>query len=154
MKCKLKWRGVSRPTPAGMELQAWLALLIVLAAACSGRGFDAKTVANLYSIAGIRGGVVVHLGVEDGKEIMALRSSESFLVQGLEKDRAKIGRVREYLSSQGIQGQATIREFDGRHLPYIDNLVNLVVVDTRCEIPDAVSEILRVLTPRGVALVM
>jgi len=38
-------------------------------------------------------------------------------------------------------------------LPYVDNLVNLIVGDTRCEMQDAGSEILRVLAPRGVAVV-
>ena len=39
--------------------------------------------------------------------------------------------------------------FDGEHLPYIDNLVNLIVVDPSIEVPDA--ELLRVLAPYGVA---
>jgi len=37
----------------------------------TGRAYDAETVTNLYTITGIRGGVVVHLGVEDGQQIAA-----------------------------------------------------------------------------------
>jgi len=124
--------------------------LIVLVAANSGWAYDAKTVADLYSVAGIRGGVVVHLGVEDGKELVALRFGESFLVQGLERESSKIGRVREYLSSQGLHGAVTIREFDGRNLPYIDNLVNVVVASGECQVAE--EEITRVLAPGGVAV--
>ena len=153
MQCSLKSNGVNSPIRYRMALRVWMMLLIVLGAAVPGLAYDAKTVADLYSDAGISGGVVVHLGVEDGKKIAALRCSESFLVQGLEEDRSKIEIARQYLSTQGIHGAVTAQEFDGKHLPYIDNLINLVVVDTRCELQDAGSEILRVLTPRGVAIV-
>ncbi len=153
MQCTLKSHGVNSSTRYRVDLNIWVMVLTVFVAAVPALAYDAKTAADLYSVAGIQGGVVVHLGVEDGKEIAALRIGESFLVQGLVKDRSTLGRVREYLSSKGIHGAATVREFDGRHLPYIDNLVNLIVVDTRYEMRDAGSEILRVLTPGGVALV-
>lgn len=153
MQCVLKSRRMNSSTRHVGGMPIWVMMLIVFAWAIPTLAYDGKTVADLYSVAGIQGGVVVQLGVENGKEIAALRSGDSFLVQGLEKDRSKIARVREYLSSQGMCGAATVREFDGRHLPYIDNMVNLVVVDTKCEMQDAGSEILRVLTPRGVAIV-
>jgi len=153
MQHTLKSHGLNSPTQYLVDLHIWLMMLIVFAATVPVHAYDAKTVADLYSVAGFQGGVVVQLGVAGGKEIAALRSGESSLVQGLDKDRSKIARVREYLSSQGIHGAATVREFDGQHLPYIDNMVNLIVVDTKCEMRDAGSEILRVLTPRGVAIV-
>jgi len=133
-----------------MDLRVCLMPLVVLGSAVAGLAYDAKTVGDLYSNAEIRGGVVVQLGVEDGKEIAALRSGESFLVQGLEKDRSKVARVREHLLSQGIHGTATVREFDGRHLPYIDNLVNLIVVSDDFSVSE--DEILRVLVPGGKAV--
>jgi len=44
-------------------------------------------------------------------------------------------------------------QWTGDRLPYTDNLVNVIVVHAKCEIQDAGSEILRVLAPRGVAVV-
>ena len=150
MQCTLNSHGVNSPTQYRMDLRVCLMVLIVLTAAAPGRAYDAKTVKHLYAITGIRGGVVVHLGVEDGQQIAALRCGERFLVQGLQKDRSKIGRAREYLASQGIHGAATVREFDGRRLPYIDNMVNLVVVSDSFSLSE--EEILRVLVPGGKAV--
>jgi len=134
-----------------MDLRVWTTLLFVSVTAIPGLANEAMPAADLYSVAGIRGGVVVQLGVDDGKELAQLRSGDSFLVQGLEEDRSKIGRIREYLSSQGLNGAATVRGFDGRHLPYIDNLVNLIVVSgVGCQVSG--EEIERVLAPRGVVL--
>ncbi|MBC8869282.1 MAG: PQQ-binding-like beta-propeller repeat protein [Planctomycetes bacterium] len=149
MECTLKSHGVNSPTRQRIDLRVWMMLQIVLVAAAPGLAYEAKTVADLYSFAGIRGGVVVQLGVEDGKEIAALRSDERFLVQGLDEDRSKIARVRENLASKGIHGAATVREFDGRHLPYVDNMVNLIVVSDRFSVSE--EEILRVLVPGGTA---
>ena len=41
--------------------------------------------------------------------------------------------------------------FDGKRLPYAENLVNLLVVGDQCEVPD--EEMLRVLAPGGMAYV-
>lgn len=152
MQYKLKSHGTNSPTRNRMHVRLRMMLLIVSVTVPPGWAYEAESVADLYSATGIRGGVVVQLGVQDGKEIAALRSGESFLVQGLEKDRSKIGPVRKYLSSQGIHGAATVREFDGRHLPYIDNLVNLIVVADRISVSE--EEMLRVLVPGGQAVVI
>lgn len=150
MQCTLKSYGVNSSTRYRVDLNIWMMLLSVFAAAIPALAYDAKTVEDLYAVAGIQGGVVVHLGVEDGKKITALRTGETFLVQGLAKDRVKTGKVREHLASQGIHGAATVREFDGRHLPYIDSLVNLIVVSDRFSVSE--EEILRVLVPGGKAV--
>jgi len=150
MQRTTKSRDAKGTTGCRIDLPLWMTLSILSAAAVPGLAYDAKTVADLYSDAGIRGGVVVHLGVEDGKELAALHRGEGFLVQGLVEDRSGIGRVRDHLASQGIHGAVTVREFDGRHLPYIDNLVNLVVVSDGFRVSE--EEILRVLVPGGAAI--
>ncbi|GAG49639.1 unnamed protein product, partial [marine sediment metagenome] len=45
----------------------------------------------------------------------------------------------------------TAEVFDGKTLPYVDNMVNLIVADAKGDVPEA--EIMRVLTPRGAALI-
>ena len=51
----------------------------------------------------------------------------------------------------GVAGQVTAAQFDGTHLPYADNLVNLVVDSTGGKVPQA--EIMRILAPGGVYMV-
>jgi outer membrane protein assembly factor BamB len=51
----------------------------------------------------------------------------------------------------GLYGQVSVDRWDGKHLPYVDNLVNLVVADELDAA--AMSEVMRVLCPEGVALI-
>ena len=48
-----------------------------------------------------------------------------------------------------MYGRISVNAFDGRHLPYRSNLVNLLVVQEQYEVP--LEEITRVLVPGGVA---
>lgn len=129
------------------SLIAWSALLILSPGVGRAAGEDFKTTTDLCSAAGVRGGVVVRLGVSSGSEIAALRTGDSFIVQGLDTDRAKIARARQELAAEGAPGTVTVREFDGRRLPYIDNMVNLIVVSDGFQVADA--ELTRVLVPGG-----
>jgi outer membrane protein assembly factor BamB len=108
---------------------------------------------EILKTSGIKGGLVVHLGCGDGKLTAALRADDSFLVQGLDADPANVELARSHIQSVGLGGNVSAAVFDGRRLPYVDNLVNLVVIGDTSEMQDAGSEILRVLTPRGVAVV-
>ncbi|MHC4353976.1 MAG: outer membrane protein assembly factor BamB family protein, partial [Planctomycetota bacterium] len=74
-----------------------------------------------------------------------------YLVHGLDSDRQKVRRAREHIQSLGIYGNVSVDMFDGRQLPYADNLVNLVVAEHPGEVSPA--EIMRVLVPNGVAYV-
>jgi len=80
-----------------------------------------------------------------------VRANDRYIVQGLDTDAGKVEKARETIVSEGLYGEVTVREFDGRNLPYIDNLVNLVVATGKCNVPE--DEILRVLAPRGVAYI-
>ncbi len=64
---------------------------------------------------------------------------------------ADVDKTREQLRSLGKHGKVTSDVWIGTALPYTDNLVNLLVVES----PDAVAreEIMRVLCPEGVAYV-
>ncbi len=102
---------------------------------------------------GVQGGLVVQLGCGSGDLTPALQAKGNDLIHMLDVDADSVARCRDHLSRMGLYGKVTVDTFDGRRLPYINNLVNMVVVDTRCEMQDAGSEILRVLAPRGVAVV-
>jgi len=101
---------------------------------------------------GVRGGLVVHVGCGEGELTAALRAGEGYIVHGLDTDPANAQRARARVRSLGLYGPVSIDTFDGRRLPYVDNLVNLVVAEDLGEVPMA--EVLRVLCPRGMAYVM
>ena len=105
---------------------------------------------KVLDAAGVKGGLVVHLGCGDGKLTAALRANDRYLVHGLDVSDAKVQQARGGILSQGLYGKVSVSRFDGRSLPYVDNLVNLVVSEGPTGVPAA--EVLRVLTPRGKAL--
>ena len=123
-------------------------VLVCLAAAAASPEQQAK---EILDAAGVKGGLVVHLGCGDGKLTAALHASESYLVQGLDADAANVANVRAHIQSLGVYGKVSAEVCKGARLPYADRLVNLVVADDLGPIPMA--EVMRVLAPEGVAYV-
>ena len=103
---------------------------------------------EILQAAGVPGGLIVHLGCGDGKLTAALRSNDSYLVHGLDAD---VTAARKHIQSLGLYGPVSVQPCAGDRLPYVDNLVNLVVADNLGKLPMA--EVLRVLVPGGVALI-
>ncbi len=127
-------------------LTCWLVAALLFPAA------TAMAAGNILETSGVKGGLVVVVGCEDTKLITELAQSESFLVQALDTDPAKVEKAREAIRKSGNYGRVSAVVFGGRKLPYADNLVNLIVIrDASGEIRDA--EVERVLAPRGVAMV-
>jgi outer membrane protein assembly factor BamB len=106
---------------------------------------------KVLDAAGVKGGLVVHLGCGDGKLTAALRANDRYLVHGLDVSDAKVQQARRDILSRGLYGKVSVSRFDGRSLPYVDNLVNLVVSEGPTGVPAA--EVLRVLAPLGVAII-
>jgi len=108
----------------------------------------AATIQSPVDEAGIKGGLVVHVGCGDGKLTAALRANDGFIVHGLDKD---VTAARKHIQSLGLYGPVSVENWSGGVLPYTDNLVNLLIAEK----PDAVSmdEVMRVLVPNGVALI-
>jgi outer membrane protein assembly factor BamB len=99
----------------------------------------------------VQGGLVIHLGYQDVAVTAALRKNASYLVQGLGSEQSKIDADRIVLRQQGVYGPVCLEKLAAKTLPYLDNLVNLVVVEDAMGVSDA--EIQRVLTPGGAAYV-
>ena len=115
--------------------------------------FASAMAANkILQTSGVKGGLVVVLGCEDTRLITELAQSESFLVQALDTDPAKVEKARAAIRKSGNYGRVSAALFDGRKLPYADNLVNLVVV-SGFSVQVSEEEIARVLAPGGVAMV-
>ena len=112
--------------------------------------FAATSGKEILEAAGVEGGLVVHLGCGDGKLTALLRGNDRYLVHGLDTDAKDIEKARAHVDSLGLYGAVTAEVFDGRRLPYIDNLVNLVVADDPGHVP--MDEVMRVLAPRGVLM--
>ncbi len=112
---------------------------------------NAITGQELVEATGIQGGLIVHLGCGDGKLTADLKVNDRYVVHGLDTDDTVISAAREYIHSRGIYGDVSVDRFDGSQLPYADNLVNLVISENIGDVP--ISEILRVLCPKGVAYI-
>jgi len=112
---------------------------------------DAETqrAARVFSATGIRGGVIVHLGATDGMFTAALKANDHCCVQGLTTDTAACDAARQYIQSRGLYGTVSVATYDRKHLPYVNNLAALVVVDDPA-VPMA--EVMRVLRPLGAAV--
>ena len=99
---------------------------------------------------GVSGGLIVHLGCGDGELTAAFSSGGRYLVHGLDRDAKNVELARRKIQSLGLYGKVSVDHWTGDRLPYIDNLVNLLVIED----PSAASaeEINRVLAPLGTAV--
>ncbi len=105
---------------------------------------------RIRAATGYRGGLIVHLGCGDGRLTTALGAGSHAVVQGLDSDPLLVAEARAYIRRLGRYGQVSVSGFDGKQLPYADNLVNLVVVsEGGSRVAD--EEIQRVLRPGGTA---
>jgi len=129
----------------------WIVLSVAAVFAVAAAGARAESAREILNTAGVKGGLVVHVGCGDGKTTAALQVNDSYLVQGLDADAANVARARRHFKSLGICGKVTADAFDGKRLPYIDSLVNLLIVSDAYELPRA--EMLRVLAPGSMAYV-
>jgi len=120
---------------------------------------------QILEIAGVKGGLIVHLGCGDGRLTAGLRAGDNYTVHGLDADPGKVTEARRYIEEQGIYGPVSVEQFSGAQLPYADNLINLVVVPapassdaSRGGGQDAgkviMDEVMRVLVPGGAACVL
>ena len=112
---------------------------------------ERQSASHILTAAGVKGGLVVHLGCGEGKLTAALRAGDAFIVQGLDTDPTNVENARAYMQSLGFGDKVSVDVFDGQQLPYIDNLVNLIVAEDPGKV--AMSEVMRVLRPGGVAYV-
>jgi outer membrane protein assembly factor BamB len=111
---------------------------------------DSEAKAILHQ-SGVSGGFVVHLVAQDSQLTAALRQNEATQVHGLVRDASALEVIRDQVRQADLYGAVAFDRFGGGELPYVDNLVNLLV----CEDLGDVSrdEVLRVLVPNGVAMI-
>jgi len=110
-----------------------------------------QPVEEIVKASGIKGGLVVQLGCRGGNLLTIPRADGSTIVQGLDTDARNVEKARARIQSLELGGKVSALEFDGRHLPYADNLVNLIVAEDLGQV--AIFEVMRVLCPGGVAYI-
>lgn len=119
----------------------------------------AEAAAAVHRAVDAKGGLLVHLGCEDGRLIAAQRVSERWLVHGLDEDAARVDAARRAIEALGAYGPVSVDQCSGKRLPYVDNSVNVVVLspswrgNRELTAPDR-EEIMRVLVPGGTAVTM
>jgi len=122
-----------------MKKILFLTQALLVAGMCfAGAGNTRLRTPGIVEQSGIKGGLVVCIGVEDPEFLVSLRANDSYMVQGLvvnpssSKDYdamlRKLAKAREYIKSKGLYGKVSVDTWDGERLPYVDNLVNFLVV--------------------------
>jgi len=137
-----------RVTASSLRTALGILLATTATAVLAGPAEEAEQIASL---AGFHGGLVVHVGCADGQLTAALRRSDNCVVQGLDTDGGRVETARASVRALGMYGPVSIVQWDGKALPYVDNLATLVI----CEAPGAVpsGELSRVLRPHGALVV-
>jgi len=138
--------------------RAWLAV-VALGVFVSASGAETESAPDLdpaemakkiLTATEVTGGLVVHVGCGKGELTAALAAAgDGFLVQGWDRDAEKIAAGRGTLLKEDAYGRVSLATLTDKSLPYIDNLVRLVVVEDPSLA--AREEIVRVVCPGGVA---
>ena len=130
------------------SMRCTLLSVSMLAVGSATSPLGAGEIADAIEQARITGGIVV---VVDGSDASYDDAADSkCTVHGLEADDARVRGLRTRLQAEGRYGRVSVSPFDGATLPYIDNLVNLVAIENGSV---AEAEAMRVLAPRGIALI-
>ncbi len=127
-----------------------MSLCFLLAASARGTANEDEA-GEILDAAGVKGGLIVHVGCGDGRLTAALHASNSYLVHGLDADANNVKDAREYIRSLGLYGRVSVEHWTKNSLPYAENLVNLVVSENLGEI--SMDEVMRALCPNGVAYI-
>jgi len=96
---------------------------------------------------GVEGGLVVCIGTDALESVSGDWKKPGCVFHCLETSDEKVAGVREKIQAAECHGKVSADRFDGKALPYINNLVNLLIVGEGFEVPDA--ELQRVLAPYG-----
>ncbi|MFC1499172.1 PQQ-binding-like beta-propeller repeat protein [Verrucomicrobiota bacterium] len=127
-------------------------LLTICCLLFSALSLYAATSLDIIKASGVKGGLVVCIGAGTPELVAGLCANDSYLVHCLDVDQKNVDAARKYIHGKGLYGKVSVDTFDGKHLPYADNLVNLLIVHSPLSNVHG-PEIMRVLTPRGVAMI-
>ena len=121
---------------------------LALIAQFSATASSSAGLASRVESTGIGDGLLVLVGGGQFNVDEAISLSRRFVVNCLDSDAQRVQRNRNAIQAKGLYGQITAEFWPGKKLPYLDNLVNLVLADN--EVSLAPAEAMRVLRPGGV----
>lgn len=110
----------------------------------------AETFHDLLQDETLRPGLCVVVGCGNAEALVDSQLNGKYVVQGVCADKNKAGAIREELVAKGVYGKISVTQVVGNRLPYVDNLVNVIVVVNQGKISR--EETMRVVAPYGTAL--
>jgi outer membrane protein assembly factor BamB len=96
---------------------------------------------------GLDGGIVVHVGCEDGEYTLKLGQAGAWVVRGLDRDPDKIRAAKNRIVDAGRYGPVSVAEWHGDVLPFVDNSIDVILLDNGAVV--ALEECTRALRPGG-----
>jgi hypothetical protein len=121
-----------------------LALWVVICIAGPAVGQEADVIQNATRL---NGGIVIVLDSTDADFLTALAARPSIQIQALHQDEATVESLRQSIHPTGKYGQISINPYNGKDLPYVDSLVNMVICDQSAKVSR--QELMRVIAPHG-----
>jgi outer membrane protein assembly factor BamB len=125
-----------------------LSVILILFPGCKDYSKEAS---RILQDTGVKGGLIVHIGVQKAKLTAALGADSGYIVHGLCRNKENVDLIRKYIKDKGIYGKVSVEHFTGNKLPYVTNMVNLLVAENPEQISE--KEMMRVLAPNGKAYV-
>ncbi len=127
-----------------------IVLMVSMTAAGCSRETPEAEAQKILETSGIQGGFVVHLYCGDGILTNSLKANDSFIVQGLDPSAENVRKARDFIAASRDYGPISVDRLTDSRLPYMDNMVNLIVAENLGDISK--DEAMRVLTPNGALL--
>ncbi len=110
---------------------------------------SADSAADIRKACNFHGGIIVHLDSNGSQLSVDLADGNVGQLHVLEGTDSGLTASRELLFKNGAYGLHSAMLYDGKQLPFVDNLINLIVCEKESTVPEA--ELLRVLRPLGTA---
>ena len=116
---------------------------------------DSESFADLIvKSSGFSGGICVVIGDKDASLALSIGRHGPFVVQTLYTDKSTLNEARNAINSSDIYGKVSADVFSPDHLPYVENLIDILIADNFPELMEkglSIREVLRVLAPLGAA---
>jgi len=134
----------------------WLGLACWTAAGQIEPQSPSEAAATIVRASGAAGGIIALVEPAEAELAVALAKRGSFLVHCLTADAGRCDALRRAIRAEGLYGTVSVSLWRESHLPYAENLVNVVVIPAPQGVVErslAPQEVQRVLAPLGTALV-